>query len=114
MKNSPKIQSSIVAYRDANGLNQIELAKIMQVNQSAVVRWENGTAKTIRPGHWSKLEPLIAPYMQTESTDQVQDALAMDEKILIDQYHELSRDEKEALLKELIIKNETKKMRKIS
>lgn len=118
IKVTPEISKSIRIFCSKEGITFGELAKKLKVASSSVTRWANGQAKTIRPLHWHALEPLLRPYLEDTATTTLPmpcvPALPTDEQILVDQYKELSQEEKTALIKELIIKNESKKMRKTS
>ena len=52
------LSNEIKIFRDEFNLKQIDLANIMEVDQSTIARWENGTRK-ISKGNLSKLIDIV-------------------------------------------------------
>ena len=52
------LSNEIKTFRDEFNLKQIDLANIMEVDQSTIARWENGTRK-ISKGNLSKLIDIV-------------------------------------------------------
>lgn len=107
MKNSKDIQEAIKAYLASTGRNSVDLAIFMEVSQASTSRWITGEAKSIKNSHWIKLEPLIRPHIKPI----VGVALPFDERILLEAYRNFTDLEKEAAVKEFIIKAEVKNMK---
>lgn len=65
MDNTEDIRRALKAYMADQGLTAAGLGPQVGVSPSASIRWVNGKCKEIRPSHWAKLKPLLAPYLAT-------------------------------------------------
>lgn len=64
MNNNEAIRLALRAYLDDQGLTAEGLGPALGVSSSTSIRWCNGKSKEIRPSHWSKLRPLLSPYLE--------------------------------------------------
>jgi len=67
MNINSKVINAIRDYLITNGYASKQLSEKLGIAESTVIRWLNGTSKTIRNYHWAKLEPLIRPYLENST-----------------------------------------------
>jgi hypothetical protein len=64
MKLTTQIQEAIIAYLDDEKVTAKKLSKRLDISETSIGRWINGKTYSIKPDHWSKLEPLINKYIK--------------------------------------------------
>lgn len=113
MKINRDIQNALrEAIRKAG--TQVLLSKKCGIRQNYFSKYLTGEVNSIEHENWLKLYPYLQEFLPEHMREKknMDTALPMDEKILLECYRRFTSDEKEALIKEVIIKEEVKNMKK--
>lgn len=65
------IRDAIWSYYKSSGNTQLEIARLIGISDPSFNAWLNGKAKKIRPQHWAKILPLIEPFLDKKSLQQI-------------------------------------------
>lgn len=83
------------------GLSNADLARLVGVTRSAVTHWVNGTSPNVRPEHLFRAADVLnveARWLATGAGPRTRQHLSAQQAKILDAYHQLSPDAREAMV----------------